>query len=464
VRTLSQSIERISALRFFQTTALCFGLAIIGLTPPFQVPDEPDHFERAFHLSEGIFFGIQQDQRLGGEIPASITALEAIYHPIKHNYTAKHTSEQFEKASAIALKPKQKVFEDFPNTGLYPITVYLPQTLAITVGRLFKSKPLYILYFTRLCTLLFWIFLITKAIRILPHWKWEFAFLALLPGALFINASASGDVVTNGVAFLVLAFCIRTLSQAQLKVSYKQMIWLAVGIAILALNKFVYAPVLLLAFLFPKAAFPKPKYRNQFAIGLLVMAIGIVTLWNLKTSTLFIPKSEYNPLVEGAITLNDGVDPKAQFDFMLNNPFEFAKIAVVSAVEITPASLAHYFGKFGWEKNYLPTWTIVVLLLTTLLAFFRRTPFELPKKTRLTFLVVAAIMFMGLAATLYMMWSPVGNDRILSLGGRYLIPVLPLVWLAMPRVITFKYHRQLIVSVSVLALLVGLFSAYARYY
>jgi len=463
-KNINQLIEGISAVQFFQITALCFGLAIVFIIPPFQVPDEPDHFERAFHLAGGHFFGTQQNHRLGGEVPESIVRLEAIYQPIKFDYNAKQTALKFKKAKSIALNPETNEFQDFPNTGLYPFTVYLPQTLVAIVGKILNINPLYLLYIARLCTFSFWILLISKAIQIMPERKWELAFLALLPSSLFINASASGDVVTNGVAFLVLAFCYRVIILEGFKISFIQMGWLTFGVCILALNKFVYAPILLLSFLFPKTAFEHPKHRNQFALGLLFMAIIVVIIWNLKTSELFIPKDQYNLLFKDKVTLNEGVNPKEQFLFILNKPGQYLKIISLSFVETSQATMAHYFGKFGWEKNYLPTWMIGLLLLTTIFLSIQKSRFELSNKAKITFLIIAFIMSIGLATTLYMMWCPVGNERVLGLSGRYFIPVLPLVWLAFPGVINFRYKKLLIIIVTILALIIGLITAYERYY
>src|SRR5262245_49371142 len=42
----------------FALMALPFGLMFLLLTPPFQVPDEAQHFYRAFHLSEFGFRGV----------------------------------------------------------------------------------------------------------------------------------------------------------------------------------------------------------------------------------------------------------------------------------------------------------------------------------------------------------------------------------------------------------------------
>lgn len=456
--------EKITPVRFFQITALSFGLAIVFLIPPFQVPDEADHIERAFHLAEGHFWGEQQDNRLGGLIPESIGQLEAIYLPIKFDYSAKQTAQKYAQATSIELNSRAKVFADFPNTGLYPFSVYLPQIVAAKISLLLEIKPLYTLYLTRCFTLLFWIVLISKAIEIIPQYQWAFAFLALLPGSVFINASASGDVVTNGAAFLTIAFFYRKIIEKKYKLTQKQITWLAVGIVILALNKFVYAPVVLLAFLLPESLFEKPVLRNWYAVGLLFLALGITVAWNSRTSNLFLPKDQYNPFFASQVTLNEGVDPGAQFLFILENPGPYVKTLALSFAENAQAISAHYFGKFGWEKNYLPGWTIGLLLLTTLFVFAQKQPAELPSRARLLFVAVAAIMAIGLASTLYLMWAPVGHPRILSMSGRYFIPILPLVWLAMPGLFRFGYTRQLVMAVSILALVVGLFAAYARYY
>jgi uncharacterized membrane protein len=454
----------ISALKFFRITALCFGLAIVLIIPPFQVPDEADHFERAFHLAEGHFFGIQKDNGLGGEVPASIASLEEIYLPMKFDYNAKQTRSKYEKARAVELNPETVTFQDFPNTGVYAFSVYLPQVLTIKAGILLNIRPLYLLYITRFFTFMFWMLLISKAIQILPVQKWTLAFVALLPASLFINATASGDVVTNGVAFLMLAFCFRIILLKDAKISRTHFVWMGLGTGILALNKFVYAPVLLLSFLFPKAGFANPKHRNQFALGLLFFAVVIVAAWNLKTGELYIPKENYNPQFKEQVTLNEGVNPKEQLRFVLNNPVQFIKILTRSYFETSKYTVAQYFGKFGWEQNYLPHWTIVLLLLTTAFLSIQKSSRELSYKEKLIFLTIAFFISVMLATTLYMIWSPVGNEHILGLSGRYLIPVLPLVWLGLPQIISFRYQNLLIIAVTIPALTIGLIAAYLRYY
>jgi len=38
--------------KVFLIVGILFGTLFLLITPPFQVPDEPNHFSRAFHVSE----------------------------------------------------------------------------------------------------------------------------------------------------------------------------------------------------------------------------------------------------------------------------------------------------------------------------------------------------------------------------------------------------------------------------
>ena len=49
-------MKRPDAAAVFAGLALLFGSIFVFLIPPFQSPDEPNHFLRAFQVSEGVFF------------------------------------------------------------------------------------------------------------------------------------------------------------------------------------------------------------------------------------------------------------------------------------------------------------------------------------------------------------------------------------------------------------------------
>lgn len=53
----------LNAAKSFLFIFLLFGTLMVFLTPPFQVPDEINHFYRAWQVSTGSFSPVKQDQR-----------------------------------------------------------------------------------------------------------------------------------------------------------------------------------------------------------------------------------------------------------------------------------------------------------------------------------------------------------------------------------------------------------------
>ena len=64
---------------------LLFGLLFALLIPPFQSPDEPNHFYRAWQVSEGHFFPEKKGDRLGGMLPASLMQVYDSFHFLKND-------------------------------------------------------------------------------------------------------------------------------------------------------------------------------------------------------------------------------------------------------------------------------------------------------------------------------------------------------------------------------------------
>src|SRR4029079_8068336 len=63
--------RRMTPERTVLVVGLLGGLLFVAATPPFQAPDEPNHFARAYQISEGVLF-----PRSGGaDLPESVVTL-----------------------------------------------------------------------------------------------------------------------------------------------------------------------------------------------------------------------------------------------------------------------------------------------------------------------------------------------------------------------------------------------------
>ncbi|HUM48352.1 MAG TPA: DUF2142 domain-containing protein, partial [Chitinophagales bacterium] len=98
----------------FLTLALSLGAIFIAVTPPFQAPDEPEHFYRAYKISEGYLIGQQQDNRAGGYLPQSLVDISKFFLLLRWNAETKTSREEIISKLQVPLHPEHKKFIDFP--------------------------------------------------------------------------------------------------------------------------------------------------------------------------------------------------------------------------------------------------------------------------------------------------------------------------------------------------------------
>ncbi len=133
--------------RFVLVFGFLFGASLVFLSPPFSVPDEPAHFCRAYHCSEGKLYAKKGDGVAGDELPASLADTVAMFDSQDVSGNRFRTSwTRIKSASGIALEPQRRQFISFSNTALYSPVPYLPQSLAIGVARLCRLPPLAMFY------------------------------------------------------------------------------------------------------------------------------------------------------------------------------------------------------------------------------------------------------------------------------------------------------------------------------
>jgi uncharacterized membrane protein len=224
-------------IKKFVFIASFFGVWAVILIPPFQSPDEYNHWYRAYQISEGIWKGIRTtDARLGGEIPISMQQCVSKFKPLKFNYERKTGTDTIWQTLKIPLQPEKTSFIDFTNTAMYAPTAYIPQIVILFVLKKMNAPALLSMYLGRLGMLLCWIVMIRIALKIMPFRQETLYILALLPASIFINATLNADIVTNGLCFIIIAWSFK-IAEEKKDLSIYQEILFGVIIVIIALNK-----------------------------------------------------------------------------------------------------------------------------------------------------------------------------------------------------------------------------------
>lgn len=465
--------------------AMPFGILLGVVTPPMQVPDEGAHFMRAFQVSEGIWIPrristIGEHHRqvsvTGGDMPLSLIRFYKVYEVlILHPDVRVDPWEGLTGDSRYDIDLQKRLFFGFSGAALYSPLVYAPQALGIRLARPFSRSALHSFYAARLANLTVSIFLIFLAIRVTPGFAWMFVFLAMSPMTLFEMASVSADAFVTSICFLFIALVLRCAYGPESHVTYGMWIGVLVLAGCIGLIKQVYAPLILLYFLIPRARVgSRLRYWSIFACHCCVMgAAGI--LWGLAVGRTVSAVKPY-------------VDPYAQLSHIVLYPDRFVYAMLRCAVDpnhgvakgaaFAPlfARIEQYIGYLGHGDTPLPislVWlhgTIIVCLASFNWGIDGPTVGRWAKIVCISVCVVVVILTVVAA---YLMWTAVGAETIDGIQGRYFIPIGPVLCLVLcglldgfPRAMSFVNRTLPFICIIYVpfSLNVTLWILYCRYY
>jgi len=409
----------------FVILSLLFGSLFLVTTPPFQVADEVSHFKRAYKLSEFTTIQKIKNNQSGDYVPVSIDSTLSVFRYLMYHSDQKVDKQKILDAFKIRLQPEKKEFSENP-AGPYFYLSYMPQFIAIFLGRLFTLNVLVMLYLGRIFGLLFYTICVWYAIRKIPFGKFLLMTVALMPMCLAQAGSYNADCVLFSLSFLATAILINlAFGQQELKMN-KDTILLFLILAIIGVLKFVYLPVAFFFFVLPKVAF-KNNVR-YFTIGtfLVLISVFLAILW-LKNNSI------------SATPPNPDFDTAGKIKLLVHNPFVSLKIVSQSIDRFSDTYYKSTIGVLGYVDTMLnqgvyKTFTFLIILL----ALFEGTKdYKLLLYQRVILLAVPFIVFTGAYVAMYLI-NPKGNGFIATgVQGRYFIPVLFPFFLAFHGLIPF---------------------------
>lgn len=444
--------------RFFLAAGLLGGLAFLAGTPPFQVPDEPAHFYRAYAVSEGQPWAVRAPEGLGARLPASLQELgtglkgDLPFHPER-----KIRPETIRQAFRVPLEEERRVFVDYRTSAQFTLVPYLPQAAGIAAARALGAPPLGLLYAARIANLLAATALVFLGLRGLPSYSWLATMLALTPMAVFLRASASADALGTAVAFLLAGLVARLAWGEDGRAGWREIGLLAACSMALCLAKPVYVPLAFLALLIPAHRFP----GGRRGPALLLIGVTTAAAFGLAIQTA--------AAVDIPVRPDFPVDRERQIRDALADPLRVAGIVGEDYLRQGDRYAAQIVGQLGWLDANLPRpllWGYAALLALLALVDTRRTvAVELWQRA---LLAVVALAILGLvSASQYAAWTPYGADYVEGIQGRYFLPLAPAAaWLLHSRRFEAGPARldRVLPWLGFLALAVALWTVLRRYY
>lgn len=452
----------------FVWVALVFGIPLAAITAPFQAPDEPQHFLRAFQVSEGGLLPVRVGPRGGGVLPVSLTDVAGRFQRLRFHSERKTSWQEIRQAMRVPLEPGRRTFIPFVS-AIYSPVAYLPQAIGIAIVRPLAPRPLALMYAARWANLLAWAAMGYLALRVAPVCARPLFLLLLMPMSLFEAASMSGDATTDALAVLFAATVMRmALADDGRVVSGAGWAGLTLISAAFTLTKFAYAPVCAMVLLIPTRRFGGSK-RRAAALGPFFAAnLAVILLWAPQTSGL-----------DAALREDGDVSARRQVAYLRGNPAAVVRVAANEFAADAWRMVRSFVGsRLGSKDVKLSGWFIDVYLACMLLACWSGG--DAPERPPLRKLVVWVLVPAGISIALigllnYLYWTPIGANRIQGMQGRYLIPLAPgvllFLWAVGRHLPKPPWHRaspQTLDAIATLVAVIGaayaLAAVYFRYY
>ena len=418
---LSLRIRRLPLSRWFLLLALPVGTFLVFVTPPSLGLDEPNHFFRTYTIAGGDLVAPSIQGQAGGELGNCL--YEYVDRTLRQAREPGPISRRTFFRSPGNCEERATRFVPFENTALHSPISYLPQAVAVGLGRATGLPVPAIFYLGRMATLLAYVLLVWFALRLAPVGRRYLFVLGLMPMSLLLASTYSADSLAIGLSTLVVALTLRCIRSPE--ATLRTFVILVVALACLALTKHIYfvlAPLLLLA----RGDLFESQFRSRVVKGMALALVTVVSafwLYQVRDVTL------------AAYHAPGDVDPWKQFSFVIHHPARFLGVIGTSLSDqdyVVPGFVGAMGVARGARAPLAPPMVYVtafVLMFLSLRAETgRRSAPGIPVRALLPLgLLVAGIV--AVEAALYLIWTPIGAPAVEGVQGRYFLPLagLPLV-------------------------------------
>ena len=458
--------------QIYPAAGLILGLLFLFVLPPLSAPDEISHYVSAYQLSSKIL-GMPSNAPNGrvllrpqdvwvedldgvyeyepdeaGNLKVVLESSEgsrklgdpldqSVYHLIRDLAPDK----QYEPGRAEALEGKM-VGSMYPPVTTTPVA-YGPQALGMALVRAMDWGTLPLLYLGRLCNLVFFVFMTWLAMKRLPFGKEVLFGTALLPMTLHLSSSFSYDVMIMGCMFYFTAVCL-DLAYKKEKVEWKDVAVLALVMAAAGPCKMVYAVMMGLCLLIPVKKFG--GWGRWFISAACVAGAWAGAMYLVNSQVIVSYATETESYVQWA------GESGYSLSLLIHQPVRLIKIfyqtLLWQAQHYHLTMIGAYLGNLDPVLDV--PYVLMVLFTLCLLALALRKPGEslvLTGGKRLWVFAVCAGCGAEVMLSMLIAWTPLSSRVINGVQGRYFLPFLPVLLLALKNdwvVLTKERNRSIL--------------------
>ncbi|MGI3899101.1 MAG: DUF2142 domain-containing protein [Janthinobacterium lividum] len=408
----------------YLATALPCVVFLAVLVPPFQAPDEPNHFRRIAEILNGGLVGhagpgIGQS---GAVLPRSIARVADSFMFLAGDPDKKYSADVMREALEVRWNRSEKAFTEFGNIAIYPPFFYGPAVGALAIGRTLDWGVMDSYRLARAINGVLAALIGAAAIGIVGRGRSLLFVILSLPMTLSLFASVSQDALMIPGAMLAVALCSRATRRPVGRGWPGRLIAaLLLGAAMAGRPPYVF---LLIALAIPRMVLGRPVSlvtRTWPVAVALVVGVGWIAFGAAPAQT---------PMRVGS-----GVSISGQLHEILRHPMLFPS-ALWNTLSLSGLDhLKEAIGVLGWLDTPLPDFYYILAIAATLIGALLAVDGALPRPAWRRGCALAAGMIMASVAVLgalYLSWTPVGSDVVEGFQGRYLLPIASLAAMAVP--------------------------------
>lgn len=400
--------KNIKLEKIFLITVSVLGIIYLAIIPMYRGHDEHAHFFRAYEISQGILnTKIEHDE--------SVTQIPAVFFDVMRNQNdERYINQGYYEDLRNSLNKEitdDNIWVNGSYMAVYSAIPYVPQAIAIRIASLFTNKVVAIFYVARLANLIFAVFILYIAFKILPYGKKLLFLICMVPTTLCQIASMSPDAMTFTFSVLFIAYVLKLINDNK-ELNNKNIARLTILGAVVGLCKITYIPIVFTVLLIPKRLYKKSRVKPLLIIILIPVIMNLIWLG----------------IAGKHLALIDNNKSEVQKEFILSNPIEYIRICAYTLYSKWGMFMDGLFGQNLEHINYVQVGEMNVHLFIILFIFIVLFDDSMKDKIdnfgKITLGCILIIIVALIFTSLYMQWSGYKWYYIDGIQGRYFIELL----------------------------------------
>ena len=433
--------------QYFLVLGSGIGILYAVFWGPYSCPDEYAHISTAYYYSSEMLNQPSLSDK--GEV---LVREEDMYYTPEEAFTRRYSYYLYNNWNIGDMVDTKNVIKLDRGPLTVPFTSYLPQIIAITFIRLLGGENVAWLLLGRVFALSVYLALGYIAIKIIPFAKRAITVLLLTPTSMQVAASFSYDCMLNACSLLFVAYVL-FLAYEKKSVRLKDWVILILSSVIMSPIKVIYLALVFLVFLIPNNKMNRNNVKALMSkIALLVTNLLVVLISRITSITYLVETSETNKMVGEVVK---GYD----LETIIRNPLKVI-VLWVNTIKMKPADwLTECIGGQPLSSGVVVSWFVVAVMLVicVLGLIVEENERVILAKGKVVSIIISLIISLALLLTFTLDTTRFIDPWVKGLQGRYFVPVLPLVMLAVQNkciIVKKSIQVQLMVAVYFLQFLV----------